>query len=273
MGSTPTVLLSDGQTIPRLGLGTWPMDDEETRMAVLEALRLGYRLIDTAARYGNEAGVGQALAATDIPRDDVVVTTKLPGAQQGYAQALAGFEESRRRLGVDYVDLYLIHKPFPSRDRYVETWRAFCHLQQEGVVRSIGVSNFTQPQIERLAAATGIWPAVNQVELHPYFAQPKLRSWHADHGIVTEAWRPLGTGSDLLSHQVIERLARAYDRSAAQIVLRWHVQLGNVVIPKSSNPVRMASNLNAFDFTLIDDDMTALSALDRGHRLGGDPDR
>lgn len=272
MTLAPTTRLLDGQTLPRLGLGTWPMDDDEAFTAVLDALRLGYRMIDTAARYGNEAGVGRALAATDVAREGVLVTSKLRGRQHGYQQALAGFEESRRRLGIDYVDLFLIHWPLPDRDQYVDTWRAFCHLKQEGVVRSIGVSNFTRRQIERLVAETGVWPVINQIELHPGFAQAELRAWHSEHGIVTEAWSPLGAGRNLLSDPVIEQIARAHDRSPAQIVLRWHIQLGNVPIPKSSNPTRMASNLNVFDFSLTDDDMTALSALEQGRRLGGDPD-
>jgi diketogulonate reductase-like aldo/keto reductase len=267
----PRKRLSDGVEMPELGLGTWPLDDRQVFAAVSSALGLGYRLIDTAAQYGNEVGVGRAIASSEAPREEVFVTTKLRGSEHGYEQALAGFEESRGRLGLDYVDLFLIHWPIPSRDLYVETWKAFVHLHDEGLVRSIGVSNFTAAQIERLVAETGVWPVLNQVELNPYFSQPQLRAWHEQHGITTEAWSPLGKGGDL-DDAVIGRLARAHERSAAQIVLRWHVQLGNVTVPKSSHRERMASNIEIFDFALADDEMSALAALDNGARLGGDPD-
>ncbi len=257
--------------MPQLGLGTWPMDDAEVFDAVTEAFTLGYRLVDTAAQYGNEVGVGRAIAATDLPREEAFVTTKLRGSDHGYERTLSGFEESRKRLALDYVDLYLIHWPIPSRGLYVESWKGFIRLRDEGLVRSIGVSNFTEAQIEWLAAETGEWPSVNQVELHPRFSQPALRAWHEAHGIATEAWRPLGKGGDL-GDPVITRLAHAHERTAAQVVLRWHMQLGNVTVPKSTRRERMEENIEIFDFTLSDQDMVAIAQLDDGDRLGGDPD-
>ncbi|HEX2161357.1 MAG TPA: aldo/keto reductase [Thermoleophilaceae bacterium] len=270
MTLAPTIELLDGGRVPRLGLGTWPLDDDAAYAAVATALEQGYRLIDSAARYDNEAGVGRAVADSDVPREEIVVTTKLPGADHGYEEALAGFEASRRRLGLEYVDLYLIHWPLPSVDRYVDTWRAFVHLREEGLTRSIGVSNFTPAQIERIVEATGVWPAVNQIELHPEFPQAEARAWHAEQGVAIESWRPLGRG--VLDYPVVGRLAAAHGRTPAQIVLRWHMQLGLVAIPKSGNPERIAQNIDVFDFELSDDDMAAIGALDRDNRLGGDPD-
>jgi diketogulonate reductase-like aldo/keto reductase len=270
--AVPTIIMRDGCQIPRLGLGTWPMDDHEAFDAISMALALGYRLFDTAARYGNEDGVGRALAFGDVAREELFVATKLRGSQHGYEEALAGFEQSRKRLGLDYVDLFLIHWPLPGRDLYVDTWRAFIHLQEQGLARSIGVSNFTPPQIERLVAETGVWPALNQVELHPDFARPELRAWHAEHRIATQAWSPLGAGRSVLADPTIGRLAAAHGRSPAQIVLRWHMQLDDLAVPKSSDPARMASNADVFDFALADDEIAAIAALDRGNRLGGDPD-
>jgi diketogulonate reductase-like aldo/keto reductase len=269
MISAPTIELLDGRSIPRLGLGTWPLDDDEAYAAVGTALDRGYRLIDSAARYDNEVGVGRAIADSDVPREEIVVTTKLPGADHGYEQALAGFEESRRRLGLEYVDLFLIHWPLPSVGLYADTWRAFAHLREEGLVRSIGVSNFTSGQIERIVEATGVWPVVNQIELHPDFAQAGARAWHAEHGVVVESWRPLGRG--LLGHPTIGAIAAAHGRTPAQVVLRWHVQLGAVPIPKSGDPERIAENIAVFDFELDDDELAALATLDRDNRLGGDP--
>jgi diketogulonate reductase-like aldo/keto reductase len=257
--------------MPQLGLGTWPMDDQQAFAAVGTALGIGYRLVDTAAQYGNEVGIGRAIATSEVPREQVFLTTKLRGSQHGYERTLAGFEESRRRLGLDYVDLFLIHWPIPSRDLYVDTWKAFIHLRDAGSVRSIGVSNFTRAQIERLVAETAVWPSVNQVELHPRFSQAALRAWHQKHGVTTEAWRPLGKGGDL-TDPVIDQLARSHQRSPAQIVLRWHLQLGNVTVPKSTNRERMASNIDIFDFALTNEQMSAIAQMDRGVRLGGDPD-
>jgi 2,5-diketo-D-gluconate reductase A len=270
-GRAPRKMLRDGVEMPQLGLGTWPLDDEQVLAAVGTAFGLGYRLVDTAAQYGNEVGVGRAIAASELARADVFITTKLRGAQHGYQQALAGFEESRRRLALDYIDLFLIHWPIPSSNLYVETWKAFIQLRDAGLARSIGVSNFTPAQIERLVAETAVWPSVNQVELHPRFSQPELRAWHERHGVTTEAWRPLGKGGDL-ADSVLGGIARAHERSPAQIVLRWHMQLGNVTVPKSTHRERMASNIDIFDFALTGEEMGAIAELNRGLRLGGDPD-
>jgi 2,5-diketo-D-gluconate reductase A len=248
------------------------MDDTEAAAAVTTALETGYRLIDTAASYNNETGVGRSLTSSDIDREDVFVTTKLRGSQHGYESALAGFEESRRRLGLEYLDLFLIHWPLPSLDRYVEAWKALVHLREQGLARSIGVSNFTPAQIERLVEETGEWPVVNQVELHPDFARSDLTRWHCEHEIVTEAWSPLAR-ADLLSEPLISELAHSHGRSAGQVVLRWHLQIGAVPIPKSSCAARIAENFRVFDFSLSDADMTALATLDRDNRLGGDPDQ
>jgi diketogulonate reductase-like aldo/keto reductase len=270
VGSAPTIELLDGRAIPRLGFGTWPLDDDEAYAAVGTALERGYRLIDSAARYDNERGVGRAIADSGVPREEIAVTTKLPGADHGYEEALAGFEESRRLLGVEYVDLYLIHWPLPTIDRYVDTWRAFVHLREQGLVRSIGVSNFTPAQIERIAEETGVWPAVNQIELHPDFAQADLRIWHAERGVAIEAWRPLGRG--LLGHPRLAEIGEAHGKTPAQVVLRWHVQLDTVAIPKSATPERIAENIEIFDFELSRAEMAAVEELDRDNRLGGDPD-
>jgi 2,5-diketo-D-gluconate reductase A len=257
--------------MPRLGLGTWPMDDREAEAAVAEAIELGYRMVDTAARYGNERGVGRAVAASRVPREELCVVTKLRGSQQGDREALEGFEESLERLGLEYVDLYLIHWPLPALDRYVASWRAFVELRERGLARSIGVSNFTADHIERIERETGVLPAVNQIEMHPDLAQARMRAWHAERGIATQAWSPLGARSRLLADPVIGGIAEAHGRSPAQVVLRWHLQAGALPIPKSSDPRRLAENLDVFGFELSEDEMGALAGLDRGHRLGGDP--
>jgi 2,5-diketo-D-gluconate reductase A len=268
----PTLTMADGNGIPQLGLGTWPLDDGAAYAAVTDALGVGYRLVDTAARYGNEAGVGRAIADSGLARDEIFVTTKLPGAQHGYRQALAGLDESLARLGFDYVDLYLIHWPLPTVGRYVETWRAFIELRSQGKARSIGVSNFTVAQLEELAEVTGVLPVVNQVELHPEFSQSGLRAWHDEHSIVTEAWSPLGPETGVLDHPAVAAIAQAHGRTTAQVVLRWHIQLGAVPIPKSARPERLRQNIDVFDFALAPDEMAVLAGIDRGNRTGGDPE-
>ncbi|MCI3273731.1 aldo/keto reductase [Streptomyces cylindrosporus] len=270
MVSIPTHTLNDGTRLPAIGLGTWPMSDAEAERAVAEALGLGYRLVDTAANYRNEDGVGLGIARGGVPREEVVVTTKLPGRHHGYEETLASFEESRRRLGLEYVDLYLIHWPLPRVDKYVDSWRAMIKLREDGLVRSIGVSNFTVEHIERLEKETGELPSVNQIELHPLFPQQELREFHAAKGIVTESWSPLGRGSSLLEDPVIVSIAEAFGVTPGQVVLRWHTQLGAVPIPKSSNPERQRQNLDIFGFELGPAQLRAVS--DRAHRrLGGDP--
>jgi diketogulonate reductase-like aldo/keto reductase len=270
--STPAHTLNDGTTIPALGLGTWPLDDDGAEQAVLSGLEVGYRLVDTATNYRNETGVGRAVARGGVPREEIVVTTKLPGRHHGYEETLASFEESRRRLGLEYVDLYLIHWPLPRVDKYVDSWRAMIKLREDGLVRSIGVSNFTPEHIDRLERETGVLPSVNQIELHPLFPQEKLRAFHAGKGIVTESWSPLGRGSELLADPALVAVADAHGVTPGQVVLRWHVQLGALPIPKSASPERQRENLDVFGFELTDEEMRAVA--DRAHRrLGGDPER
>ncbi|USQ85085.1 aldo/keto reductase [Streptomyces phaeoluteigriseus] len=267
----PTHTLNDGTTLPAIGLGTWPMDDAQAEQAVAGALGLGYRLIDTATNYRNETGVGRGIARADVPREEIVVTTKLPGRHHGYEETLASFEESRRRLGVDRVDLYLIHWPLPRVDKYVDSWRAMIKLREDGLVRSIGVSNFTPSHIERLEKETGVLPAVNQVEVHPLFPQDALRAFHESKGIVTESWSPLGRGSALLDDPAVLSVAEAHDVTPGQAVLRWHLQLGAVPVPKSADPERQRANLEVFGFELDAPQMAAIA--DRvPRRLGGDPE-
>ncbi|WP_405623173.1 aldo/keto reductase [Streptomyces sp. NBC_00076] len=271
MISIPTHTLNDGTTIPALGLGTWPMDDTQAEQAVRGALETGYRLVDTATNYRNETGVGRGLAGGAVPREEIVVTTKLPGRHHGYEETLASFEESRARLGVDQVDLYLIHWPLPRVDKYVDSWKAMVGLREEGLVRSIGVSNFTAEHIERLEKETGVLPAVNQIELHPFFPQEELRAFHADKGVLTESWSPLGRGTELLEDPAVVSVAEAHGVTPGQVVLRWHVQLGALPIPKSSDPERQRQNLDVFGFELSADQMDAIA--DRPHRrVGGDPE-
>lgn len=271
MISIPLHTLNDGTTIPAIGLGTWPMDDAQAEQAVADALDLGYRLVDTATNYRNETGVGRGIAASGVPREEVVVTTKLPGRHHGYEETLASFEESRRRLDVAYVDLYLIHWPLPRVDKYVDSWRAMIELRESGLVRSIGVSNFTPEHIERLERETGVLPSVNQIELHPLFPQDELRAFHEGKGIVTESWSPLGRGTDLLDDPVVRGIAETLKVTPGQVVLRWHTQLGALPIPKSADRERQRANLDIFGFDLDARQMAAVA--DRAHRrLGGDPE-
>ena len=270
MSLVPSRPLRDGQSIPVIGLGTYPLDDDEAAAAVGIALELGYRLIDTAAAYGNESGVGRAIARSRVPREELVVTTKLPGREHGFDETLASFQHSRTRLGLEYIDLYLIHWPLPRLDRYVESWRAMIRLQSEGVVRSIGVSNFTAAQIERLEHETGVLPAVNQIELHPHFPQRTMFDFDRAKDIATQGWSPLGRGN-LLDDATISAIATDHHVSPAHVILRWHVQRGVIPIPKSATPARQATNLDVFRFELTDHEMAIIGGL--GHqRLGGDPD-
>ena len=268
----PTRTLADGNTMPVLGLGTWPMDDDEAVVAVGDALRAGYRLVDTATNYGNEQGVGRAIRESGIPREEIFVTTKLPGALHGRREALAGLDESLARLGLDHVDLYLIHWPLPTIGRYVETWEALVELRSQGKARSIGVSNFTPAQIDEVVARTGVLPVVNQVELHPEFSQAELRAWHEAHSIVTESYSPLGPDTGVLGHPGIAAVAAAHGRTPAQVILRWHVQIGAVPIPKSSDPARLRQNLDVFSFELDPEQMAVLDGVNCDNRTGGDPE-
>jgi 2,5-diketo-D-gluconate reductase A len=264
------ITLNDGSSIPQVGLGVWQTPPEDTERAAAAALEAGYRHIDTAAAYGNERGVGQAVANSGLPREDVFITTKLWNADQGYDTTLKAFDASVARLGVDYLDLYLIHWPMPSRNTFVDTFKAFSRLRDERRIRSIGVSNFEPEHLRILVDATGIVPAVNQVELHPMLQQQSLREAHSQLGIATEAWSPLGQGS-LLSNPSVTAVAERHGKTPAQVLIRWHMQLGNIVIPKSVTPERIVSNFDVFDLELSEQDMTSISSLGDGTRLGPDP--
>lgn len=269
--TVPTITLNNGLRMPQLGFGVWQVPDDAVTDAVLEALAVGYRSIDTAASYGNETGVGKALRRSGLERDEVYVSTKVANPDHGYDRTLRAFDASSERLGTDVVDLYLVHWPLPGNDRYVSTWKAMERLYAEGRARSIGVCNFQRPHLERVLAEGGITPMVNQIELHPLLGQAELRAFHAEHNIVTEAWSPLGSGR-LLEHPLIVEIAREHERTTAQILLRWHIQLGNMVIPKSVTPVRIRSNFEVFDFALSGEEMGRIGALDEGRRFGPDPD-
>lgn len=267
----PAIVLSDGQVMPKLGFGAYQVDGGDAVGTIVSALELGYRSVDTAAFYGNEEEVGRAIHDSGLPRDEVFVTTKLWNADHGYDATMRAFDASSKRLGLDRLDLFLIHWPVPVADRYVDTFRAMQALKRQGRVVSIGVSNFTRAHLERVIGETGEVPAINQVELHPYYAQSELRAFHAAHGIVTEAWSPLGRGAEF-NDSVIIALADKLGRTPAQVILRWHMQLGNVAIPKSSDPKRMAENLAIFDFELTGREMTQIAGIDKGARQGADPD-
>lgn len=268
--SIPAVSLNDGVEIPQLGFGVFQVPAEETQETVEAALESGYRHIDTAAAYGNEPGVGAAIAASGLRREEIFVTTKLWNSEQGHESTLRAFDKSLERLGLDRVDLYLIHWPLPAEDRYLETWRAFEAIWEQGRARSIGVSNFRVEDLERLKAEADRLPSVNQIELHPSLQQAELRAWHEDHEIATEAWSPLAQGA-LLDDDTIATIAAHHEKTPAQTILRWHLQLGNVVIPKSATPERIRENIEIFDFELSEDDMAAIARLDSGERTGPDP--
>lgn len=273
MAQQPTVRLNTGAPMPQLGFGVFQVPPEDVEKVVTIALQTGYRSIDTAAMYRNEEGVGRALASSGIPREQLFITTKLDNPDHRAGEAERGFDESLRRLGLDYLDLYLIHWPLPRADKYVQVWRQLEKVVADGRARAIGVSNFQPHHLQRLITESDTVPALNQIELHPYFSQAELRRVDAEHGIATEAWAPLGQGGNLLHDETITGIAEKYAVSAAQVVLRWHLQLGNVVIPKSVTPERIRSNFDVFGFELADDDMAAIDALDRDERIGPHPDR
>jgi 2,5-diketo-D-gluconate reductase A len=267
----PTVTLSNGAAMPRLGLGTSPMNDADAERAVVQGLELGYRLIDTAENYRNEVGVGRALKS--LPREEVFVTSKFNKRWHSAEGARTAFEASAEKLGVEYLDLLLIHWPNPDQDQYVEAWRGLIALREAGLVRAIGTSNFKPSHLQRLIGETGVAPEVNQIQLSPLWTKQDNREFHAEHGIVTEAWSPIGKGGDLLAHPAIVEVARAHERTPGQIVLRWEVQLDVVPIPKSSDATRQQQNLAVFDFELTDDEMAKLSALDGSGSTPADSDR
>ncbi|WP_307044901.1 aldo/keto reductase [Agromyces ramosus] len=271
MPPAPRLSLADGADIPQLGLGLYKVPATDAARLCRDAIDIGYRHLDTAAFYGNEREVGDAVRAAPAPRDELFITSKVWMDDNGFDTTLRAFDASMSRLGLDRLDLYLIHWPVPSTDRYVDTWRALIRLQQEGRVRSIGVANFHTHHVERIVDETGVTPAVNQVELHPWLPQAAVRAFDAARGIRTEAWSPLARGR-VLGTPLLDDLAAKHDRTPAQVVLRWHVQLGNVVIPKASSRERLAENLDVFGFELDADDLAALATLETGERTGRDPD-
>ena len=260
-----------GLRVPQLGFGVWEVPDSEVGPALARALEVGYRHVDTARIYGNEAGVGRVLAATDVDRDDLFVTTKL--WNDDHTNARQAFESSVGRLGVDVLDLYLIHWPAPGQDTFVPAWKTMLELHREGRVRSVGVCNFQPAHLQRLLDETGVLPSMNQIELSPYLQQRELRAFHTEHGIVTEAWSPLAVRAGLLDDPVVTQVAASHGVSPAQVVLRWHIELGNVVLTRSVTPSRISDNFDIFGFQLTDRDHEALASLDRGRRTGPDPDR
>jgi 2,5-diketo-D-gluconate reductase A len=268
----PTIKLNDARLIPQLGFGVWQVPADVTATVVSEAIAAGYRSIDTAAVYENEAGVGAAIQQSSVPREQLFITTKLWNSRHGYDDALRSFDKSLNRLGLDYIDLFVIHWPAPRQNLYVEAWRALVELQRQGRSRSIGVSNFNIDHLQRIIDVSGVVPALNQVELHPRFQQQTLREFHAGCGIATEAWSPLGQGQ-LLEDATVRAVAKKHGRTAAQIILRWHLDNGVIAIPKSVTPTRIRENFAVFDFQLDADDMRELAALDRSDgRIGPDPE-
>ncbi|MDR0901385.1 MAG: aldo/keto reductase [Opitutaceae bacterium] len=270
--TTPLVTLNDKRRMPQLGIGMWQVPGEKVAPVLNAAIEAGYRSIDTASAYENETAIGEALRALSIPREQLFITTKLWNSDHGAARAPKALEQSLARLGLDYVDLYLIHWPVPTRNEYTDTWKALVQLRADGRAKSIGVSNFMPAHLRRIVDATGVVPAVNQVELHPHFPQAALRAFHAERGIITESWSPLAQGGDLLKDPVVGKIAAKHKRTPAQVVLRWHVELGLVAIPKSVTPARIAENADIFKFSLDPGDKAAFATLNKGHRIGPSPD-
>ncbi|WP_210508785.1 aldo/keto reductase [Naasia sp. SYSU D00057] len=264
--------LNDGLSVPVIGLGTYGLRGEEGIAALVAGIEAGYRLLDTAFNYGNEREVGEAIRRSGVPREEFVVTSKLPGAAHGFEETLASFEESRASLGLDYLDLYLIHWPLPRVGKYVDSFRAFVKLREDGLLRSAGVSNFTEEHLRRVADETGVVPSVNQVELHPFFPQADLRAVHERLGVRTESWSPLGKGSNVFESEPVRAAAAAHGVTPSQVVLRWHIQLGSIPIPKSGNRERQRENLDVFGFELTDAEVAAISGLESGRLWDGDPD-
>ncbi|MEJ5082191.1 MULTISPECIES: aldo/keto reductase [unclassified Ochrobactrum] len=269
--TVPAVKLNDGNHIPQLGYGVWQVGNDEAIAAVSEALKVGYRHIDTAAIYGNEEGTGKAINESGIARSDIYLTTKLWNKEQGYESTLKAFDASLKKLGTDYVDLYLIHWPLPSKDLFMDTWRALIKIKEEGRAKSIGVSNFQTADLERILKESDVVPVINQIELHPQFQQDELRLFHSKHDIATEAWSPLGQGT-ILENPTLKTIAEKHGKSVAQVILRWHIETGNIVIPKSVTPARIKENFEVFDFSLNGTDHDAITKLDKTDgRIGPNP--
>lgn len=273
MSNIPQITLNDGNTIPQLGFGVWQVPDDEVTSPVTQAIKAGYRLIDTAQGYDNEEGVGRALADSAVPRSELFITTKLRNGAHDYDEAIKAFELSLEKLGLDYLDLFLIHWPVPEQDKYADAWRAFVELKKQGRVRSIGVSNFLPEYIDRIAEATGVLPAINQVELHPNYQQRDIRDYHSRHNIQLECYSPLGSGA-VLDDEVISEIAKKHDRSVSQVILRWELDQGLIVIPKSTHAERIQENIDVFDFSLDDEDRRRIDALDdpAGGKTGSFPE-
>lgn len=273
MSNVPGIELNSGATIPQLGFGVFQIEQSQTAETVAKALEIGYRHIDTAQMYGNEAEVGEAIRGSGIGRDELFVTTKCNNSNHGRLDSQKALDESLSKLGLDYVDLYLIHWPLPGKDLYVDTWRGFEEAVKDGKTKSIGVSNFQDHHLERLFAETETVPAVNQIELHPHMQQLAMRSFDERHGIATEAWSPIGQGKGVIDEETIVGIAQKHDKTGAQVTLRWHIQLGNIVFPKSVTPERIQENFEIFDFELSDEEMAAIGELERAERIGPDPDQ
>jgi 2,5-diketo-D-gluconate reductase A len=272
--SVPEHTLNDGHRLPAIGFGTYPLRGAEGVDAIRSAIEAGYTLLDTAVNYENEQEVGEAVRRSGVPRDRLLVASKIPGRHHGYDDAIASTKESLQRLGLDHLDLHLIHWPNPSVDKYVEAWRALVDLREQGLVRSIGVSNFTEAHLQRIIDDSGVTPAVNQVELHPYFVQDEMRAVHERLGIRTEAWSPMGKRQAPYDEPAVAETAKRHDVTPGQVILRWHVQIGSLPIPKSADPQRQRENLDVFGFELTEDEVAAITALHRpdGRLFGGDPD-
>lgn len=270
----PTLELNDATRLPVLGFGTYPLKGNKAVDAIVSALDLGYRLLDTAVNYGNEREVGEAVQRSAVPRDEILVETKIPGRHHAYDLALGSLRDSAQLLGLEQIDIALIHWPNPSRGLYVEAWRALVQAQQDGLVRTIGVSNFTEEHLANVIDATGVVPAVNQIELHPWFPQEQMRQVHDRLGIRTEAWSPLGKRNAPFGEPAVADAARAHEVTPAQVILRWHLQLGSVPLPKSASPERQGANLDLLGFELTDAEMAAITALGHadGRLFDGDPD-
>ncbi|TFB80720.1 aldo/keto reductase [Terrimesophilobacter mesophilus] len=268
----PTRTLNDGRELPAIGFGTYKLNGDEGVDAMVGAIGAGYRLLDTALNYENEAELGEAVRRSGIPREDILITSKLPGRFHGFEETRAGFHESLRNLGVDYLDLFLIHWPLPRIGKYVESWRAMIGLRDEGLIRSIGVSNFTREHLDVIIGETGVVPTVNQIELHPHFPQGEMRAFHAEKGIQTESWTPLARQRSVLTDPIVTAVAGAHGVTPAQAVLRWHVELGSIPLPKASTGARQHENLGVFGFELTDAEVESISSLESGRLWGGDPE-